>query len=360
MRPAAPVGLAALVFLLCACGSPGSRQEFREEPAAGRPVAAPPPIRLGGRPLARLDSWDVVHPRFSPAGDRLAFAKVEVEEGMETTELALLDLATGAVTTLLDPREAKQYATYKAFVFDLDWADATHVRAAVSDGDVGAAYLTYDVATRRLVDTRYEDDDTPRPLDPALEAILPDCARALPTLPREVLESALSQHAVLAGDRRVILQKNYAGQDNDIWLLDCRRPSETRLLGMGEKDHYALGGGVSIGSSSVFLVSRESGTALMLLEDGRARELAAIPGKSRHMQIEVRHAGPELAYFQVRAQAPSEVGDNPLFAFDGQGLRRVVDFDELYDFDITPDQRLAAFCVWRGERRIVEVRKLKD
>lgn len=98
----------------------------------------------------------------------------------------------------------------------------------------------------------------------------------------------------------------------------------------------------------------------MLLKDGRVADLATVPGKSRHMQIEVKHAGPELAYFQVRAQASSEVGDNPLFAFDGQRLRRVLDFEDLYDFDITPDRRLAAFCAWRGERRIVEVRKLRD
>ena len=360
MGDTARVGLAALVFLLCSCSSPSSRQGFREDAPAGRRAVPPAPILLGGRALARLDSWDIVHPRFSPQGDRLAFAKSEVEEGMETTELAFLDLATGAVTTLLDRQGAARYATYKAYVFDLAWTDATHVRAAVADGDVGAAYLTYDVASRRIVDTLYKDDDTPAPLDRALAEIIPDCVRALPTLPQEVLESALAQHAVLAGNRRVILQKNYAGHDNDIWLLDCLGPSMTRLVGMGSEDHYALGGGVSIGSSSVFLVSRMSGTTLMLLKDGGAVELATIPGKARHMQIEVKHTSPERVYFQVRAQAPSEVGDNPLFAFDGQRLRRVLDFEDLYDFDMTRDRRLAVFCAWQGERRIVEVRRLSD
>ena len=345
MRDTAGIGLAALVSLLCSCSSPSQ---------------PPSRILLGGQRLARLDSWDIVHPRFSPEGDRLAFATSEVDDGMETTELALLDFATGAVTTLLDPQEAKRYATYKAYVFSLDWTDATHVRAAVSDGDVDVAYLTFDVASRRLVDTRHEDEAAPAPPNRALEEIIPDCVQALPALPPEVLESALAQNAVLVGNRRAILQKNHAGQDDDIWLIDCGGASMTRLLGMGSKDHDALGGGVTIGSSSVFLVSRESGGTLMLLKDGRVAELATIPGKAGHMRIEVKHSSPERVYFQVRAQASSEAGDNPLFAFDGQGLQRVVDFEDLYDFDMTRDRRLAAFCAWRGDRRILEIRRLMD
>jgi hypothetical protein len=340
-----PLLLAALVLLLCSCSSP---------------IQPPSRILLGGQRLARLDSWDIVHPRFSPEGDRLAFAKSEVEEGMETTELAILDFASGSVTTLLDPQEAKRYAAYKAYVFELDWTDATHVRAAVSDGDVGATYLTYDVASRRLVDTRNEEEAAPAPPDRALEELIPDCVRALPTLPPEVLESALARHAVLVGNRRAILQKDHAGQDDDIWLIDCGGASMTRLLGMGSEDHDALGGGVTLGSSSVFLVSRKSGATLMLLKDGRVTELATVPGKARHMRIEVKHTSPERVYFLVRAQATSEAGDNPLFAFDGQRLQRVVDFEDLYDFDMTRDRRLAAFCAWRGDRRILEIRRLMD
>lgn len=174
-----------------------------------------------------------------------------------------------------------------------------------------------------------------------------------------MLESALAHGAVLAGPGRVILQKNYAGQDDDIWLLDCAAPSMTKLVDLTGEDSYALGGGLTFGPSTLFLVSRRSGSTLMRLKAGRVDELAAIAGKASHMRMEIKHTGPQRVYLQVRAQASYEGGDNPLFEFDGDRLRRVVDFAELYDFDLTRDGGLAAFCAWQGDRRIVEIRRLE-
>jgi hypothetical protein len=352
-----PVVAALLVPLLCSCGigPPALREGAGKDPAA----VAESTVLLKGRVLARLDAWDVVYPRFSPRGDRLAFAKVVTRDDMETTELALLDLSTLEVRTLLDPAEATRYAAYKAFVFDLAWTDDASVRAAVSDGDVGASYLTFDVKTGRLVGSRYEDDDTVAHLDRALEEIVPDCVRALPALPKEVLESALANGAVLAGPQRVILQKNYAGQDDDIWLVDCAAASMTKLIGLTSEDDDALGGGLTFGPSTLFLMSRKSGSRLMRFKTGRVEALATIAGKESRMRMEIKHAGRDRVYLQVRAQASYESGDNPLFEFDGDRLRRVVDFAELYDFDITRDGGLAAFCAWQGDRRIVEIRRLE-
>ncbi len=354
-----PRASAALVLVLCACGSRVGPRALREGAPEGSSSAAPSPVFLKGRVVTRLDSWDIVHPRFSPSGDRLAFAKAVIRDGMETTELALLNLPTLEVRTLLDPAEATRYATYKAFVFDLAWTDDAHVYAALSDGDVVATYLTYDVASGRLVETRYEDDDTEAPLDRVLEEIVSDCGHELPALPRDRLESALAHDAVLAGPRRVILQKNHAGEDDDIWLLDCAAPSMTKLVGLESGDQDALGGGFTLGPSTLFVMSRKSRARLMLYEAGSVKELATITGKAAHMRIEVKHTGPDRVYFQVRAQAPYASGDNPLFEFDSERLRRVADFAELYDFDMTKDGRLAAFCAWQGDRRIVEIRRLE-
>ncbi len=131
--------------------------------AAERPIALRRE-RLSGRTLATITEGDFVHPSLSPNGRMLAYARVVRDKNMESTEVLLMDLASGKRWTLLSRKAARRYAVYQAFVTAIKWIGAIRVRASIADGDVGVTHLTFDTRQRRLVREEDEEPDgTERP-----------------------------------------------------------------------------------------------------------------------------------------------------------------------------------------------------
>ena len=176
-----------------------------------------------------------------------------------------------------------------------------------------------------------------------------------PFFPGNVLNNALRDTALVIPDQGIVLQKNYAGEDNNIWFLDFQKKSVRALINLPADSTRAFNGGVSFKSSIIVVLSLSPTTFLFLYQDGKIRGLGEFNSKGVH-RIEVKHVSPSRVIFLIRTHAPYERGDNPLFIFDGSQLLRVKEYSELYDAEIDPGGRRIAYCHWVGDKRHIVVR----
>jgi len=120
-------------------------------PVGGAKPVAGPSI-FSNEIIARIDDGDFVHPAFSPDGTRLAYAKVVVRDKTEFAEVYVREISSGRTWRLLDATTSAKYATYKAFVYRLDWTSNDRLVASISDGDVDSTQVEFDVDVRRIVE----------------------------------------------------------------------------------------------------------------------------------------------------------------------------------------------------------------
>jgi hypothetical protein len=283
------------------------------------------------------------------------------EPDIENTEILVLDLTTRLRTTLLDAAAARKYATYKTFVYALGWSDADHVRASLSDGDVDSSHLTFDTRTGALTGSTHsgEDEEMHPSLSPEQQQALQRTRAILRDLPGEVLEGAFLNHPVLVEERGVILQKRYAGYDEDVLLVDFQSASATTLVRLADGSGWSLQGGIPFGDMTLFLLSGPSKACLILHAGNRVKVLAELPKTRGWQPLEEKWRSSGMAIFEVMVGEPYERGDNPLFVFDGEQLSRVTDYPELYAVDIDASGRKVAFCFWEGDARHIAIRALR-
>ena len=317
-------------------------------------------IQISGDAVATIKTGDYVHPTFSPDGKVLAYSRVIVRGDIENTEVLLYNLSSGKTSVLLNSRRAWKYATYKAFVSDMTWTSPRRLGVVIGDGDVDATRLTFDPLTRRLLRERHEsaDDLETRPLSPQYRRARQRALALFPEFPPNVLDNAFMNSAlVLPEQQGIVLQKNYAGHDGDVWFLDFQGKALKRLISFGEDAHYAFRGGLSFGSSIIIALARESKTYLFLYRDGKIKPLTRMNSPD-HSWIEVKHRSSEGVVFLVRTHASSERGDNPLFIFNGDRLLQVKEYPLLHDAAVDPAGQRIAFCYWDGERRHIAIKEL--
>ena len=312
-----------------------------------------------GRTLLHLKGEDYVHPALSPDARRLAVGKVIVEEGAEGTEVAIFDLTTGVGEILLSREAANELAVYKAFVTGLSWIGAHRLLVEISDGDVGVSRRTFDVETKRVVESEQRDILMLQPLPEGLSKAKERLSRLYPEFPPEAVSWDDITAPILVGDQAIILQKSLAGHDSDLWLYDLTTASTTRLLAIPDQALLALRGGVSVGGSAIVLLSHDAEATLLLHKDGKMRKLATVRGTRTPPYLNVRQASGDAAYFQIRAHTPSQRGNNPLYEFDGSTVSQIIAFPELYDVDVNAAGDLFAFCVWDKDKRSILVKRLE-
>lgn len=268
---------------------------------------------ISGRVIATITNGDFVHPAFSPDGRFLAYSRVLVSRDFENTEVVIHDLRTNRKTVLLNSKQAKKYATYKASVTGMKWTSARRLEVEVSDGDMGLTYLSFDPLSRKLLRERTEDLDlleleTPR-LSSGYETAYQQARLLFPSTSEEVLIRAF----------------------ND---------------------------GVAFKSKIVLALQRGPKTYLYLYQDGKIDELGQF-NSSGPGAIEVKHTSPARVIFLLKTHAPYERGDNPLFVFDGRQLVRIKEYSELYDANIDSRGRRIVFSYWAGEKRHIAVKELR-
>lgn len=321
-----------------------------------------PPVsetRISGAIVTTINNGDFVHPTFSPDGKVLAYSNVLAKSDFENTEVFLHHLSTNRRSILLSSRKAATYAVYKAFVSEMKWISAKRLEVEISDGDVDSIRLTFDPQRRRLLKERftggYEIDI--RTLSPVEQKAYQQSRSLFPSFPREVLENALRNTALVIPDQGIVLQKNYAGHDDDVWLLDFQNKSVRPLINLPDNSINAFNGGVGFKSAIVLALSRGTKTYLFLYRDGKISRLGEF-NSSGFGWIEVKHVSSSKVIFLLRTHAPSDRGDNPLFVFDGTQLLRIKEYSELYDAAVDPAGRRIAYCYWTGDKRHIVVKEL--
>ena len=312
-------------------------------------------LKTSGKTIATFKNGDFVHPTFSPDGKILAYSKVLVHRDFENTEVRLYDLNSHKPSVLLSSRQAKRYATYKAYVAEMNWRNPKRLEVLIGDGDVDSTRVIFNPYTRRLLGERHEGwDETEMPSVPRKYAKARQLAISLfPSFPRDVLDYALSSSALVIPDRGIVLL-----DDNHITFLDFQNKSVKTLINLSESSDWPLNGGLSFKSSIIIALSSNQKTYLFLYRDGKIKRLAAIDS-SGVSQVEVKHLSDDRVFFLIRAHAPYEKGDNPLFVFDGEQLLRVKEHAELYDAAVDPRGKRIAYCYWEGDKRHIVVRELQ-
>jgi hypothetical protein len=330
-----------------------------DDPSRSFTVPPVEEIQISGKVLATIKGGDYVHPTFSPDGKFLAYSRGLVRRDIENTEVLIHSLSTGRTSVLLSSRRARRYATYKAFVSDMTWTSPRRLGVVISDGDVDSTRLTFDPLTRRLLRERHEggDDLEPQPLSSSYKQARQQAVSLFPEFPRNVLDGALTSSALVVPDQGIVLQKNYAGHDDNLWFLDFKGKSVRRLIDLPEDAVHAFHGGLSFGSSIIIAIARGSKTYLLLYRDGKIKPLTEInsPGYSR---IEIKHRSPEGVVFLVKTHESHERGDNPLFIFNGDRLLQLKEYPELVDAVVDAGGQRIAFCYWEGNQRHIAIKEL--
>ncbi len=322
--------------------------------------------RLSGNTLLMLRDGDFVHPAFSPDGRKLAYSRVVVEGRTELTEVLVRDLGSGGVRVLLDPGSSKDYATYKAYVSDLEWIDEKRIEARIPDGDVDVSIVTYDAFTGEVVSRKgmnlAHENWIEMESSAEEEEFLRKAASSFPSLRRKVLLSAFEiQSAFPVPDKGYVIQKAYHGEDNHIWYLGLEHNEMVRLLALPDEREYKLVGGFVLGDSFVLVLCGPKKGHVLEYREGDVSRLAEFEGGTRGAwaSFEVKASLAGRVIFIVNVHEPYEGGDNPLFVYDSSALRRVTDFPELYNIAVDPTGQRICFVVWENDQRHLIVKEYK-
>ena len=316
-------------------------------------------IKLSGAIVTTINNGDFVHPTFSPDGKILAYANVLVKDEFENTEVFLFDLSTNRRLSLLNSKKAATYATYKAFVTEMKWPSAKRLEVRISDGDVDTTQLIFDPQRRKLLKERAEggEEFQNRHLSPDAEKAYRQARSLFPSVPRELLDNALRSTAFVIPGEGIVLQKNYAGHDYNVWFFDFQNKNARPLINLPDDSRNAFNGGVAFKSAIVLALSHGSKTYLFLYRTGKISRLGEFPSTGFSF-IEVKHVSDSQIIFLLRTRESSVPGDNPLFVFDGTRLLRIKEHSALYDAAVAPDGRRIAYCYWTGDQRHIVVKEI--
>jgi hypothetical protein len=323
--------------------------------------SAPPigELKISDEVTATIKNGDFLHPTFSPDGKTLAYSKVLLQGDLENTEVFLYNLSSRKNSVLLNSKRAEKYATYKAFVAAIDWKSPKRLEILVSDGDVDLTRLIFDPYSRKLLQERDEgfDEAETQPMSPMYQKARKQAVSLFPAFPPDVLDNALRNTALVIPAKGIVLQKNYAGNDDNIWFLDFQNNSIKSLINLSADSSRAFDGGVSFNSSIIMLLSHKQKAYLFLYRGGKIKRLGEF-NSTGFRRIEVKHRSSSKVIFLVRTHAPYERGDNPLFIFDGEQLFQVKEYFELYDASVDPSGQRIAYCYWEGDKRHIVVKEL--
>ena len=260
-------------------------------------------VKISGKTVATISNGDFVHPAFSPDGKILAYSKVLTSSDFENTEVLLYNTGTRKTSVLLGRNRAKKYATYKGFVSEMNWRSPRRLEVEVGDGDVNSTQLTFDPLSRQLLQERYRDEFEEQPLSPMYKRARQRVVSLFPEFPPAVLDVALANSSLVVPNVGVVLQKNYAGHDHNVWLLDFQSKSIKSLIELTENYTGAFGGGLSFKSSIILLISNKSNAYLFLYRDGKIKGLTKFDSNSWG-QVEVKHRSSDRVVFLVKNAKP--------------------------------------------------------
>ena len=324
--------------------------------ALAEPVSDPSIV--SDKVIARIDDGDFVHPAFSPDGKRLAYARVAMADQTELAEVYVRELASGATWRLLDAKTARKYAVYKAFIYRLQWVSNDRLVASVSDGDVGTTLVEFDVAARRIVSER-GDEDGEAAWYAEIETWMSSVS-ALPEWKPAIVQNAF-ENGVALQDGSYLIQPQYAGVSPDVFHI-TRQGRLTQLTRLTKDASNALCGGLQVNDSLLFLLA-ESRTGnsrkadLLRYHNGQIETLDSIatltePG------LKPLHVGRTRALFFVATGYAYQRSPGVLYEYAAGELRRWPSPNALHSVTVDASGRMLLLVMWQDERRIIELREI--
>ncbi len=318
-------------------------------------TAATAQTSLTGRTITQLSVGDYVWPRFSPSGRLLAVSQVLVDSTEENTQILILDMRRRVLDTLLAANAAAKYAVYKAYVRDFQWLSDTSLLAWIPDGDVGSTAVTFNVRTRRILHEEHHEGDGEDPYQPLADSLAHLYPEVAPSgvSPSAVFGSGLAWPTV-RGRGFVLLQKRYAGVDDDVWIYRLDRREATRILPL---PRGSLAGGFVTGRDIIFAAGNDT-LALYRVRRGRPEPLMRVSVRPQRASVAVRAQRGDSVWFLLSLHDSYERGNNRALLYDGERLLPLADYDTLADFDVHRPTRRVAFVYWNGQQRHVAVKEL--
>ena len=256
--------------------------------------------------------------------------------------------------------QARGYGVYASYVAAMDWMAEDKLLISIYDGDVNGTQLTIHVPSKQILEQEFlEEDDFPLlPTDRSvvakrLESLYPEIRPPKDFSGSSIFENSL-RRAVLVGDKGVILQKNFAGFDHDIWYYSLTAPQAVRF-DMPNLGAHSFGGGACHGDTAVFLVTTDS-TGRLYSFDGNEPVLeVATPVTLQSAYTTVKHHGIAGVWLKITTAHSYEPGHNPAVWFDGENVVEARFGQLLHDYDVCPASGMVAVVRWTGDRRSVYV-----
>ncbi|HLM03401.1 MAG TPA: hypothetical protein VK400_20275 [Pyrinomonadaceae bacterium] len=332
---------------------------------SAQPPQQPQAVRVSGKTVGLINYGDSVHPKISPDGRQIAFSTVVVRAGMELTAITVRNLDTHLTTILLTPQSSKKYAAFSAFVSKIQWLDNNRLTAFISDGDVDSTILTFNVRTRRIVNTEHSGagDETEDlfPISPDLKFAVEPIQIISPALPQNVVETALqfgNGAFAVEKNRGVVLQHRYAKYDDHIRFFDFQNKTEKTLLQVTKTvDKTArLLGGFTVGEKIVFALG-DDGFVRVFEHQANETKLLSEQKFDDMAEFEIKYQTPGKILFLIKPYSNTSEVRSLLWLYDAKGLKKATDVANLLDVDVGGNR--IAFCYWADkEKRHIIVKEL--
>jgi hypothetical protein len=172
---------------------------------------------------------------------------------------------------------------------------------------------------------------------------------------QDFLKNSIMQYSFVIPGRGVVIQKQYAGQDQDIWWLDFRDIQIKRLL---EVQEGSLRNGFSLQDSIVFLVCNEYEATLYQIKNGECTVLDTLETKLQTGFLDIKYQSTNQVIFRIIANQSYEKGNNPLYVFNGDQISKIDVYAELYDVDIDAKGEKIVFSYWESNQRHIAMKSL--
>ena len=320
---------------------------------------------IPGEIIAEITDGDFVHPKLSPDGAYIACSRVIIEkaagEQHENTEILIFDLRRKTKHTLLNANQARKYAVYASFVYNIEWLGNGKLRAYISDGDVDSIEITFDTIRKVITKVRHLDPEWNEGAESKrLLPIQKKLAAVFASVPEDVFNSALTNSPLIIGEDRVVAQYRYSKYDDSIRLFDLTNRKETILLEAPNSPVNTFLGGFVSGENLVFGLGSETKTDVYLYRNNRTKLLVSRPFEENYTaSLESKLTSPDKFMFMIQSKSDDKQFSSTLWLYENDVLTRVSNYKNLYDFDTNDTSKLAAFCYWQNGKRHLSVIKTR-
>lgn len=360
--------IVSIIFLILAfCGNQYTQNSTNENSILNLNPAPLSEVKIAKKITVRLKQGDFIHPKISPDGRRLAFSRVVVQKETELCEIAVYNFQTKHTSVLLTPTASKKYATYSAFVTELEWLDDNRLRAEISDGDVDLTILTFNANTRRIVKTEYggASEDPIADLIPAkFRLALSSLTSLFPQISKEAIETGLQNNPILLGEKGIVMQYRHFGFDSNIRRFDFDAKTEKILLRLpeekkGEPITAFLGG--TIWKDAILFGVYTQGTVYLVEQRGDESKLLyqqMIDEDAITPSLEIKVRNSEKLFLLLKSKSEKSGKTSVLFVHDGKKIFRVADVPNLEDADLNLKTNKIVFSFWTDKKRQLTVSEL--